>query len=159
MCRLPELTPVAMKDLLLAWLAPEADGGMVCRQCGLECPKHKSPPLSEYKLLPGKTPFEVPPPWYDLPFLFAVCPGCGASRHEVDWPFQTAYDLPWKQLDGFVGEEKRPEQAEATRWDCDAESAASKCEVSRPGEPAQTEEASTSYFDGEPKWPFFGGES
>jgi rubredoxin len=131
MCRLPDLTPAVMKDFLLAWLAPEANGGMVCRQCGLEYPQHKSPPLSEWKLLPGKRPFEGPPPWYDLPYLFEACPSCGASRHEVDWWFQTFYDLPWKQLDGFVGQEKHPEQAEAPRWDYDAGSTASKCEGSR----------------------------
>jgi rubredoxin len=113
-CRLPELTTAAMKDVLLAWLAPEANGGMVCRQCGLEYAQHKNPPLSEYKLLPGKRPFEGPPPWYDLPYLFESCPGCGVSRHEVDWWFQTFYDLPWKRLDGFVGQEKRPGQAKAT---------------------------------------------
>jgi hypothetical protein len=132
MCRLPELTPAAMKELLPAWLAPEADGGMVCRQCGLKYPKHKSPPLSEWKLLPGKKPMEGLPPWYDPPYLFEACPGCGASRHEVDWPFQATCDLPWKQLDGFVGQEKRPEKAEATPWDYEAGSAASKCQVSRP---------------------------
>jgi hypothetical protein len=132
MCRLPELPPTAMKDVLLAWLAPEANGGMVCRQCGLEYPQHKNPPFSEYKLLPGKRPFEGPPPWYDLPYLFEACPGCGASRHEVDWWFQTFYDLPWKRLDGFVGQEKRPERAEATRWECDAGSNDLKCEVSLP---------------------------
>jgi hypothetical protein len=34
-CRLPELPATAMKELLLAWLSPEADGGMVCQGCGL----------------------------------------------------------------------------------------------------------------------------
>jgi hypothetical protein len=43
-----------MKDLLLAWLSPAVDGGAVCRRCGLEHPKHKAPPLSEWTLLPGK---------------------------------------------------------------------------------------------------------
>jgi hypothetical protein len=117
--------------------------------------------LSEWKLLPGKKPMKGPPPWYDLAYLFEACPGCGASRHEVDWPFQTGYDLPCKQLDGFVGQENRSDQAEAIRGDCDAGSAASKCEVSRPlstpghveaanpSQHSQTEKASRSFFDGE----------
>jgi hypothetical protein len=103
-CRLPELTPSAMKDLLLAWISPEADRGMVCRQCGLEYPKHKYPPLSQWKLLPGKRPMEGPPPWYDLPYLFAACPGCGAARDEIDWPhLMGARSYSWQQCDGYVG--------------------------------------------------------
>jgi hypothetical protein len=103
-CRLPPLTPEAMKALLLAWLSPEADGGMVCRRCGLEYPRHRNPPLSQWKLLPGRKPMEGPPPWYDLPEFFPDCPGCGASRFDIDWPHQTdGHDRPWKGLDGFVG--------------------------------------------------------
>jgi hypothetical protein len=106
--RLPELPPETTQALLLAWLSPEADRGMTCRHCGLEYPRHKSPPLSEWKLLPGKRPLEGPPPWYDLPEFFAACPGCGGSRFEADWPWQTAgVALPWKHLDGFVGERPR----------------------------------------------------
>src|SRR5262249_23256354 len=78
--RLPALLPEAMKGLLLAWLSPEADGGMVCRGCGLEYPRHKYPPLGQWKVLPGKRPLEGPPPWYDLPEFFAACPHCGGSR-------------------------------------------------------------------------------
>jgi hypothetical protein len=104
-CRLPQLPPETTRALLLAWLSPEADGGMVCRACGLEYPRHKSPPLSQWKLLPGKRPLQGPPPWYDLPEFFMACPGCGGSRYEADWPWHTAgVALPWKQLDGFVGE-------------------------------------------------------
>jgi hypothetical protein len=107
MCRLPDVSPAAMKDLLLAWLKPEADRGMVCNQCGLEYPQHRSPPLSEYRLLPGKTPFEGPPPWYDMPRLFPACPGCGASCNDTDWPHRTwECHRSWKDIDGFVGEEK-----------------------------------------------------
>ena len=104
MCRLPELTSSAMKEVLLALLSPEADQGMVCRQCGLEYPQHKDPPLSQWKLLPGRQPMEGPSPWYDLPYLFAACPGCGASRDEVDWPHligERCY--PWQQWEGYVG--------------------------------------------------------
>jgi hypothetical protein len=107
-CRLPELAPAVMRELLLAWLSPQADGGMVCRRCGLEYPRHRSPPLSEWKLLPGRKPLEGPPPWYDLPELFRTCPGCGASRYDIDWPHLTREGHPpWKDLDGFVGEGRR----------------------------------------------------
>jgi hypothetical protein len=38
-CRLPDLTPSAMKAVLLAWLSSECDSkARLCRQCGLECP-------------------------------------------------------------------------------------------------------------------------
>jgi hypothetical protein len=103
-CRMPELTPAVMKDLLLTWLSPEADGGMVCRACGLEYPQHRRPPLSMWKLLPGKRPMEGPPPWYDLPEFFTSCPHCGASRFETDWPHHVPeHDRPWKRLDGYAG--------------------------------------------------------
>jgi hypothetical protein len=103
-CRLPELSPATMKDLLLAWLSLEADGSMVCRGCGLEYPRHKYPPLSQWKLLPGKWPQVGPPPWYDLPEFFPACPGCGSSRFEIDWPTSTPqHQRSWKDLDGFVG--------------------------------------------------------
>ncbi len=102
-CRLPELPPEAMTGLLLAWLHPQAEGGIVCQGCGLEYPRHKAPPLSEWKLLPGRVPQQGPPPWYDLPRLFPACPGCGAPPHEADWPHQTQdFDRPWKGLDGCV---------------------------------------------------------
>jgi hypothetical protein len=102
-CRFPELPAETMKDLLLAWLSPAVDGGAVCRQCGLEHPKHKTPPVSEWKLLPGKQHQVGPPPWYDLPAFFRSCPGCGGLAHEIDWPHQTAqHDRPWKSRDGCV---------------------------------------------------------
>jgi hypothetical protein len=97
-CRLPDLAPTAMKAVLLAWLSPECDSiARVCRQCGLEYPDHKRPPLSEWKLLPGKVPQQGPPPWYDLPDFFDACPGCGASIRDFDWA--TAVEgssAPWK---------------------------------------------------------------
>jgi hypothetical protein len=94
---LPEMTPEAMKAVLLAWLSPERDWlGRVCRQCGLEYPTHKYPPMSQWKLLPGKVPWEGPPPWYDLPDFFTACPGCGAARNDIDWPNQVPDDAPWK---------------------------------------------------------------
>ena len=103
-CRLPDLAPVATKDLLLAWLSPEVEGGMVCQECGLEYPRHKSPPLSQWKLIPGRLPFEGTPPWYDLPEFFRTCPHCGTRSFEADWPHLVPkYDRPWQRLDGYVG--------------------------------------------------------
>jgi hypothetical protein len=113
-CRLPELQPAVMKELLLTWLRPEVDGGMVCSQCGLEYPKHKYPPTSEWKLLPGKKPREGPPPWYDLPQFFSACPNCGASSYDIDWPHLIRECCrPWMELDGFAGREEAP--GEGTR--------------------------------------------
>jgi hypothetical protein len=103
-CRLPLLPAAAMKAVLLAWLSPAAEGGMVCVRCGLEYPRHKTPPLGEWKVLPGKRPQEGPPPWFDLPEFFSSCPGCAASVREADWPHLTEQSFrPWKELDGFVG--------------------------------------------------------
>jgi hypothetical protein len=71
---------------------------------GLEYPHHRSPPLSTWKLLPGRRPFDGAPPWYDLPEFFASCPHCGASRYEMDRPHLVPkHDYPWKQLDGYAG--------------------------------------------------------
>jgi hypothetical protein len=103
-CRLPKLTPEAMKDLLLAWLSPEATRGQICRQCGLEYPLPRLPPSSEWKLLPGKRPMEGHPPWYDLPEFFQECPGCGASRFNMDWPHLVEdKHYPWMEWDGYIG--------------------------------------------------------
>src|SRR5262249_7332955 len=100
---LPELTPEVGKELLLAWLSPEVDGGIVCRQCGLEYPKHRHPPMNEWRVLPGKVPLQGPPPWYDLPEVFQTCPNCGASRFEIDWRHRVRqFDGRWMKMDGFV---------------------------------------------------------
>jgi hypothetical protein len=108
-CRLPELTPEAGRDVLLAWLSPEVDGGRICRQCGMEYPNHRHPPLSEWRVLPGKTPLQGPPPWYDLPEFFQNCPGCGASRFEMDWPHLIeGKHYPWMEWDGYMGVQRRP---------------------------------------------------
>jgi hypothetical protein len=103
-CRLPELPTTVMKELLLAWLSPEVDGGIVCRHCGLEYPHHRTPPFSEWKRLPGKTPRQGPPPWYDLPEFFRACPGCDASTYEIDWPATIVGRRPWMDMDGCVTE-------------------------------------------------------
>jgi hypothetical protein len=102
-CRLPELTPEAMKAALLSWFRPDLDCGKVCNRCGLEYPDLKPPPLNEWRLLPGRIPFEGPPPWYDLPRLFDACPNCGASTYDTTWSHLTENkDLPWKALDGWM---------------------------------------------------------
>jgi hypothetical protein len=105
-CRLPEVSAQAMGDLLLPWLHPQAEGGIVCTACGLEYPRHKYPPLSEWKLLPGKHCGEGPPPWYDLPEFFTSCPHCGGSPYGagVDWPHLVAgKTYSWMDRDGYVG--------------------------------------------------------
>src|SRR5262249_55209589 len=50
-CRLPQLSPDAGKTLLLTWLSPDVDGSSVCRECGLEYPRHRHPPLNEWRVL------------------------------------------------------------------------------------------------------------
>src|SRR5260370_11611186 len=35
-CRLPALSPQAMKDVLVAWVSPQEYGGRACTRCGLE---------------------------------------------------------------------------------------------------------------------------
>src|SRR5207237_2385084 len=67
----PQMPAEGMRALLLAWLSPQRDTfHRVCRRCGLEYPRHRSPPLSEWKVLPGKVPQQGEPPWYDLPDFF-----------------------------------------------------------------------------------------
>jgi hypothetical protein len=102
-CRLPELPAPVMKDLLLAWLSGDVDDfAPVCRQCGLEYP-HRRPPMTEWKLLPGKRPFEDPPPWYDLSAFFQCCPLCGASNLDFDWSHLVRdLDCPWMKRDGYA---------------------------------------------------------
>jgi hypothetical protein len=74
-CALPEVTPEVMRELLLAWLSPECeDHGRVCVRCGLEYPRHRTPPLSAWPMRPGQGPQQRP-----VTDFFAACPGCGAS--------------------------------------------------------------------------------
>jgi hypothetical protein len=102
-CRLPELPATVMKDLLVTWCSPAVDGSAVCNRCGLEYSRHKTPPLTEWKVLPGKRPLVGPPPWYDLPEFFTACPCCGNSRFDITWPHRTVESShPWQQLDGYV---------------------------------------------------------
>jgi hypothetical protein len=104
-CRLPTLTPVAMKALLLAWLHPLVGQPMVCNRCGLEYPRLRRPGS------PG-TPraVDLPPPAcassHPVARLFDACPACGASRYDTSWPSCTSgKELPWKALDGWTGTE------------------------------------------------------
>jgi len=69
----------------------------VCDGCGLRRPAHRHPPLSEWKLLPGRTPLVGEPPWYDLPEFFDSCPHCGTK--EWMWESRTEErDYPWRAL-------------------------------------------------------------
>jgi hypothetical protein len=90
--RLPEcLTQEVMRRLVLTRL-DEADKcepyEAVCLRCGLQYPRHKCPPISEWKLVPGRSPDERPLR-YDLPYFFDHdgCPACGTSSKagEMNW--------------------------------------------------------------------------
>ena len=90
--RLPEcLTEDVMRRLVLIWL-DEADQcepwEAVCLRCGLQYPRHKRPPLGEWKLAPGCSPDERPLR-YNLPHFFDHdgCPACDASSkvEEMNW--------------------------------------------------------------------------
>jgi hypothetical protein len=90
--RLPEcLTQEVMRRLVLVRL-DEADQcepwEAVCLRCGLQYPRHKSPPIFQWKLAPGCSPDERPLR-YDLPHFFDHdgCPACGASSKagEMEW--------------------------------------------------------------------------
>ena len=91
-CRLPEcLTKEVMRRLVLIRLdeADKCDSfEAVCLRCGLQYPRHKSPPLSEWRLAPGCSPDERPLR-YDLPHFFDHdgCPACGASSRagSMNW--------------------------------------------------------------------------
>jgi hypothetical protein len=102
-CRLPELDPARMKDLLMAWLSPNCDTlACVCRHCGLMYPNHRSP-KSGWKL-PGKVSRVGPPPRYNIHEFFSICPGCGASTKDYDWAHLVHESYrPWMERDGFVG--------------------------------------------------------
>jgi len=103
-CRLPEVPAPVMKGLLLVWLSSDVDDlAPVCRQCGLEYPHRRPPPMTEWKSIPGKRLFEDPPPWYDLPVLFQCCPLCGASNLDFDWSHLVRdLDCPWMERDGYA---------------------------------------------------------
>lgn len=102
-CRLPLLPPAAMKGLLLAWLSPQADGGLVCRRCGLEYLRQRVLP-GESLLPPGQEPGNRLPREDYLPVSFASCHGCGAPGYDADWPLVAGQaQRTWKHLDGYAG--------------------------------------------------------
>jgi hypothetical protein len=81
--RLPDdLSEDVLRRVLDAYLAdPDLvdDVSYCCDRCQLQRPQRKRPPLSEWKLLPGKTWGVGEPPWYDLPEFFDNCPACGCT--------------------------------------------------------------------------------
>jgi hypothetical protein len=97
--RLPDgLSEGAMRRLLgIYWdRAAEIDQHSVrCDGCGLERPMHRSPPVSEWRLLPGKT-HDSPHPRYDLPEFFAACPHCG----EASWGWTHLHSRTPTHADG-----------------------------------------------------------
>jgi hypothetical protein len=102
-CRLPELSPETMKQVLLSFFHPACGDPMVCNQCGLECARYDDHLMGRH--------FDPPDPehWaqmardYGWRRSFEQCPGCGAFR-DYTWPHLTVgMDLPWKALDGWMG--------------------------------------------------------
>jgi hypothetical protein len=112
-CRLPsDLSAEVMKALLLAYASPHCDDQLryVCIRCGMEYPHAKKSFPGERKLLPGKVPYEGPPPWFAEPDFFTGCPSCGASPRvpDVTWSCRVAEDVyPWMAMEGCVGQPKR----------------------------------------------------
>lgn len=76
-CRLPELSAETMRNLLLAWLHPNADFSLacVCTACGIEYPHTRQPNLSSMMLPPAGQGLPMNPD------LFAACPHCGGPAH------------------------------------------------------------------------------
>jgi hypothetical protein len=95
--RLPEMSAAAMKELLLAWLSPAANSGIVCNRCGLERPYCMGLPPPR----PGAPPGEEYFSWreFEVP-----CPGCGNADHDFNWAHLTERRYyAWKELDGYMG--------------------------------------------------------
>jgi hypothetical protein len=79
---LPPISTETMQRLLAGWLDPHvASMPLVCLECLLCRPRRQPPPLKEWKLLPGKVPLEGPPPWYDVPEFFKLCPHCQSASY------------------------------------------------------------------------------
>lgn len=112
-CRLPpDLSAELMKDLLLAYASPHCDYQLryVCLRCGMEYPHAEKPLPGGNKLLPGRIPYEGPPPWFAKPDFFIDCPCCGDSGRvrEVTWAHRVAENgYPWMEMEGCVGRPKR----------------------------------------------------
>jgi hypothetical protein len=90
--RLPaDLDPAVMAALLSVYVDRSAErdsffSRQLCVRCGLTRPAHKRPPLTEWRLLPGRQWGVGPPPWYDLPAFFPACPHC--QEWQIEWPGQ-----------------------------------------------------------------------
>lgn len=88
-CRLPEgLDEELLRRLVLIRLEEPDDCDSleaVCLRCGLQYPRHKVPPVNEWRLAPGCSPNDWPLR-YNLPHFFDHdgCPACGASSKTGD---------------------------------------------------------------------------
>jgi hypothetical protein len=90
-CLLPENLSAGLVRRLVLIRLDEADKcsfEAVCLHCGLQYPTHKTPPLSEWRLVPDCQPTDKPLR-YDLPSFFEHrgCPACGASSQSghMNW--------------------------------------------------------------------------
>jgi hypothetical protein len=99
-CRLPELAPAVMKELLLAWLSPLCELAYVCQRCGLEYPRHAAP--SRWQGPPDTMGLQAAPPQYEVLACFSACPGCAAPTQEIDWAHLPRPRRPWMNLDGYA---------------------------------------------------------
>lgn len=85
--RLPPLSPETLLALLAAWCHPDADldvykGGRVCTGCGLESPRHRQ---------------------HDRGFFGGLCPFCGASADDAEWPSLVPdLSFDWQSACGYV---------------------------------------------------------
>ena len=78
-CRFSEeVRPEVMEAMVSIFQdqADKIDGFEVCCSCGFRMPRHKKPPLTEWRIVPG-TEGEVRPR-YNLPRFFKSCPACGS---------------------------------------------------------------------------------
>ena len=105
--RFPEVTPDVMKAILLACLSPDRDNfDGVCRTCGLCCPTHRHPPVSERTLLPNPAPSVGAAPQYGYPEFFLTCPHCGIPQPHDLWTDRVLEKRRrWMNQDGYAGPE------------------------------------------------------
>lgn len=119
----PDITPETMGTLATIYLDRSQDVDKChhedCPACGLRLPRHITPPLSTWKLLPGRQPFDgQPPPWFDLPAFFTACPHCGAKHryphdrkaNRQDWQSKAA-----EEIKVFLGVVKQATKGCSTR--------------------------------------------
>lgn len=106
--RIPEeLKPEVMESLVAIYQdqADKIDGCEVCCSCGLRRPRHRMPPLTEWRAVPDINRGVLPK--YILPRFFESCPACGSTEkvweghsHEQPYPWraQAAYELDLRRL-------------------------------------------------------------